>query len=137
MKDVIIEIHSVQDGIETSFLYTEGFMTEKDNNIFIEFDGTEVCGMDGEKYKLEINGQEKVTMVSGNGNYKSQLILEKGVKHFCQYCNMGGDVLVGVDAQSINSTLGKSGGDLEVKYILDVNHSVSSTNVMKVKVNIN
>jgi uncharacterized beta-barrel protein YwiB (DUF1934 family) len=62
------------------------------------------------------------------------LIVERGVRHQCHYDTGMGDIILGVLGSSIRSSLGEKGGDLEVKYSLDVNSALASENEMYVNV---
>ena len=131
-KEVKINIRSVQDGVETSLMVSDGKMTsDKKDNYFIEFDGTEICGVSGEKVSFQIDGQDKVVMTTGKRRIISQIVLEMGVRHHCHYNNEFSDLItVGISTRKIKSTLNENGGDVEVDYSIEFNNSVASDNQM-------
>jgi uncharacterized beta-barrel protein YwiB (DUF1934 family) len=80
-----------------------------------------------------VDKQDKVTL-ERSGRTRSQLIVERGVRHQCHYDTGAGDLILGVLGSSIKSSLGERGGDLEVKYSLDINSAVASENEMYINV---
>ncbi len=80
--------------------------------------------------KVEKN---KVT-INRKGPMGSQLLLEKDRRHQCIYQTVAGDLSIGIFTKTLNSTLGKNGGTLEVSYTLDFNTDLMSENTFKIKV---
>jgi len=135
-KNVSIEIKSVRDGYETSLFVSDAKMAISDKDEYlIEFDGTEMIGIDGERISFLVDGQKKVVMTTGNKVIFSQLILEKGVRHHSQYMDEFDEpVIVGVLANNIKSNMNSSGGKVEIRYTIELNHSMASDNLMSVNV---
>lgn len=74
----------------------------------------------------------KVTM-SRSGS-STRLILEEGRRHLCLYDTGFGSLTVGVFTSSLRESLGHKGGSLEIKYTLDIDSNLSSSNELQVEV---
>jgi len=137
MKDVTIKIHSYQDGDERSFLYVSGQMDVLGDKYKIDFNGgADIYGNVNDRFSLEIESRDKVTMTSGSGRNYSSFVFQKGIKHHCHYVENDHLMVLGVDAQSVRSDIDDNGGELELKYIIDYNNSESITNVMRIKIDV-
>ena len=82
---------------------------------------------------LTVMDENMVTM-SRSGTANTQLIVQNGVRHQCYYDIGYGDMIIGVNGQSIRSSLGERGGDLKFAYSLDVNSMLASENEMIINV---
>ena len=74
----------------------------------------------------------KVTMSRAGSS--TRLILEKGRRHLCLYDTGYGTMTMGVFTSELKSALGKDGGSLEIKYTLDIDSNLSSSNELLVEV---
>lgn len=74
----------------------------------------------------------KVTMMRAGS--ATRLILEKGRRHLCLYDTGYGSLTVGVFTSELRSSLGKEGGRLDIKYTLDIDSNLSSSNEIKVEI---
>lgn len=75
---------------------------------------------------------DKVTMMrSGTA---TRLILEKGRRHLCLYDTGYGMLTVGVFTSHLDSSLGEQGGRVDIKYTLDIDSNLSSSNEITVEV---
>ena len=68
------------------------------------------------------------------GTAKSQLIVERGVRHQCHYDTGYGPMMIGVSGDRVVSELGDHGGRLEFAYSLDVNTLLASENAVYINV---
>ena len=59
---------------------------------------------------------------------RSQLMLQKGVRHQCIYETVAGDLNIGVFTKTLKNNLTERGGSLEVSYTLDFNTDLVSEN---------
>ena len=81
---------------------------------------------------LKVEKNNKGTLMRGNSS--TRLILEKGKRHLCLYDTGYGALTVGVFTSELKSTLKKRGGALNIKYTLDIDSNLSSSNEIKVEV---
>ena len=132
-KDVNINIRGTytyeneeNDVIE---MFTTGKYYSTDGCYFISYLESEATGFDGARTTLKVDAPSTVTM-NRTGKESTQLIIQNGVRHQCNYDIGAGSMMIGVSGQSIRSTLGDSGGRLEFKYSLDINSILASENEM-------
>lgn len=81
-----------------------------------------------------VNGNNQVTVIRNLGG-ESRLILEKGRRHQCIYTTVAGDLSVGVYTDFIkNSITPEVGGKLSLKYSLDFNAGLVSSNELHITI---
>ncbi|MEG2372570.1 MAG: DUF1934 domain-containing protein, partial [Hydrogenoanaerobacterium sp.] len=85
------------------------------------------------KTTLKVEDDGRVTMLRSGPN-SSQLIIEQGTRHQCQYETDYGNLIMGVSGSKVSSSLSDTGGDLNFKYTLDFNASMASENEVFVSV---
>lgn len=135
-KDVLIKIRGVyivdgsRDVVE---LMTMGRFYRKNGNYYISYDESEATGFKDTKTTLKVERDDRVTMLR-SGAARSQLIIERGVRHQCLYGTGAGDLTIGVSGDEIISNLTEDGGELEFKYSLDINTSLTSENEVYISV---
>lgn len=135
-KDVLITIQGTQrvgkdkDSIE---MMTTGRFYRKNNLYYISYEETEATGYDGCRTTLKIGPHDKVTMTRF-GPSRSQLIVEQGVRHQCQYDTGYGAMTIGVMGNQFESTLNDRGGKLFFGYTLDIEATVATENTIEITV---
>lgn len=92
----------------------------------------EELNMTGSSVTLEVT-DEMVTMTR-SGKAISSLFIEKGKKHHCHYGTEFGDFMIGVCTDEIRNELEETGGEIYLKYTLDINSSYMSENEMFINV---
>lgn len=85
-------------------------------------------------YDNLIKVQGDVVTITRKGPMRSQLMLEKDKRHQCLYQTPAGDLMIGVFTKTMNNSLSKKGGTLEVSYTLDFNNDLVSENKFKITV---
>lgn len=113
-------------------LNTTGTYTQRGGARFIaykEYDGENPKVSYTSVLKIEPG---KVTMTRAGSS--TRLILEKGRRHLCLYDTGYGTLSVGVFVSELTSSLGVRGGRLHVKYTLDIDSNLSSSNEIQVDV---
>ena len=134
-KNVLINIRGVQhydDDKEVVELMTIGKFYRRGSSYYISYDESEATGFEG-KTTLKVEDDGIVTMLR-SGASKSQLIIEQGTRHQCQYETGFGNLIMGVSGNRVSSSLSESGGDLSFKYTLDFNASMASENEVFINV---
>ncbi len=124
-KDVTITLKSCQhDGelSEETEIMTEGRYRTIDGGYELSYNETEATGYEGCVTSLKVYGESKVIM-SRSGAMPTDLVIEPGKKHHCHYGTPYGEFMVGVTAKGIKTDVGKDGGKLNFKYVIDVNSS--------------
>lgn len=135
-KDVVISIRGIseidneRDDIEMTTL---GNFQYRNGKYYLSYRESDMTGMEGTVTTLEVDGQRQVIM-NRRGTSRSQLIIENGKRHICQYGLEYGGVTLGVSSQKIRNDLSINGGRLTFKYTLDINSELASTNEVHIKV---
>ena len=135
-KDVLISIKGVyntEDDKDVIELFTTGQYYKKDGCYYICYEESEATGFEGSSTTLKVDAEKMVTL-ERCGTANSQLIVEQGVRHQCCYDAGYGDLVVGVIGSRIKSSLTDKGGNLEVKYSLDINSMYASENEMHINI---
>lgn len=76
---------------------------------------------------VKIDKDGIVTILKG-GTEKHHLILEKGVRHKCEYSTGFGSLSLGIYTDSVRNELNDNGGELEVHYSIDIHAELASIN---------
>ena len=101
-------------------LLTEAeFARLKDGSFAITYDDSVATGLKG-KSTITCTGCERAT-VTREGDAPSELILEAGKTHHCQYATPYGSVIISVTTSLIDNMLAEDGGSLRFKYAIDAN----------------
>lgn len=136
-KDVNINIKSTTtiDGeADVTELFTLGKLSrgKEKGSYRLSYEESEATGFEGSTVFLDIS--EKVVTMTRKGSANSTLIIETDKKHHCHYGTPYGDFLIGVQTDDISVMLSDRGGVLYVKYTLDINSSLMSSNEMSITV---
>lgn len=134
-KDVCITIKSTQtvdSDKDTTELFTYGRMESTDCGYKLCYDESEATGFEGSTVTLDVR-PDAVTMMR-SGKAVSSLIIERGKKHHCHYGTEFGDFMIGIFTDEIKNGLKDNGGDIYLKYTLDINSSYMSENEMFINV---
>lgn len=129
VKGIQTNIQNEQDTIE---LMTEGSFVKKGEYYYIRYDETEISGMEGTITTLKV--KEDMVILMRFGSNHSKMIFEKGIRHESNYVTPFGNVFLGVKPQFIDVKLTESGGELNLKYALDLNDKIISSNELHLTV---
>lgn len=138
-NNVLISLVSTQwqDGEKSETeLLTKAEYRKKRDSLTISYEDTSATGFEGSVTTLKVDKNLTASIVR-RGSANSALNLEMGKKHYCQYGTPYGDFRIGVYTHSIKNDL-DSGGNLYMKYTLDINSSHLSDNeiILKIENNI-
>ena len=135
-KDVLITIRGTQQVNEEKDvveMITTGRYYRKNGLYYISYEETEATGYEGCRTTLKIGPNDKVTMTRF-GPSRSQLIVQQGVRHQCQYDTGYGAMTIGVMGNRFESSLSDRGGEVKFGYTLDIEATVASENTVSVHV---
>lgn len=118
---------------DSSELFTRGEFREHEGSFFIDYDESEATGFEGSHVQLRIGGGDTVTMTR-TGKAFSSLIFENGKRHFCHYGTEYGDCMIGISTTDMRSEITSDGGEVYVKYTIDVNSGLMLTNEITIHV---
>ena len=89
-------------------------------------------GFEGCRVALDVT--DSFVKMSRTGKANSTLFIEKGKKHHGHYGTPFGDFMIGINADELKNGIGDNGGDLYMKYTIDVNSDFLSENEIFVNV---
>lgn len=126
-------IQAVHDDSTETELLTKGCYKVKGDSFSISYEDSDATGFKGSVTEISVKA-DKYASVIRTGSSSSDLIIETGKKHHCQYQTPYGSMDIGVYTHFIKNTLDKNGGELHMKYTLDINSSYMSDNEIIVNV---
>lgn len=125
----------VVDGDSESMeLVTTGQFRHKGSRYYILYEESDATGYAGCRITLIYDPARQQVTMNRHGAAESQLIIEVGKRHQCNYDTGCGSLILGVNGSGIESTLGDTGGQLTFRYSLDVNATLISENTVQVTV---
>lgn len=135
-KDVIISIVGTQtydeDDKDTIELVTDGKYSQKNGETNLTYMESELTGLAGTKTTFTIN--PNAVVLSREGTLNTRMIFEVGKKHYFLYDTPYGAATMGVNTSHIRHRLGENGGDMEIEYVVDLDHTVIGKNTFKINV---
>ena len=111
---------------------TLGFMERTNDGYCINYDEPDTTGMEGVTTSMIINSSAITLKRQGAAN--SLMVLEKGKRTMFNYDTGYGNLIMGVYARDIQSSLADCGGDFDFHYTLDINSGMASAHDVYVSV---
>lgn len=136
-KNVYIKIKSIQTANgenEETELFTCGKLTKlrSGGGYRVVYEESEAMGFEGCSVSLDIS--DSLVKMARSGNANSTLYIEKGKKHHGHYGTPYGDIMVGINTDEIKNEITDCGGDLYMRYTIDVNSSFLSMNELFINI---
>ena len=82
---------------------------------------------------VKVSPDNVVTVMKG-GTERHSLILEKGIRHKCEYITSFGIISLGVFTDTVNVDLNDKGGEIKVHYNIDVQSELASSNELIINI---
>ncbi len=130
IKEVVISIRSLidygldeEDSIDFS---TDGVYRLEDGVAHIAYLETEVTGLTGTRTSVRVT-PEKV-IVDRRGSLTSRMEFSPGGKSSFLYDTPVGQATMNMNTRSVSHRFDSNGGELEIDYVLDMEHTVVSRN---------
>ena len=118
------------DSIE---LMTEGTLTlGGEGELTLSYQESELTGLEGTLTTIHVDGDEVSLMRVGEFN--SQMVFREGRRHLSLYNTPYGAMTIGVHTRHLTADLTDQGGELEVDYSVEVDHTVAGRNVFHISV---
>ena len=117
---------------DSSELFTQAEFREHEGSFYIDYDESEATGFEGCHIQLRISPD--VISMTRTGKQFSSLTFEAGKRHFCHYGTEFGGCMLGVSTVEMSQDISSEGGSFKVKYTIDVNGGLLTTNELSVKV---
>ena len=99
-------------------LTTMGTYAEKGGNRYIIY----------QEYDQETGQPMQTSTLMRNNANRTNLILEEGKRHLCQYGTQFGSMMLGVFTKLVKIDLNDQGGSLQANYTLDLDTNLASEN---------
>jgi uncharacterized beta-barrel protein YwiB (DUF1934 family) len=136
MEKVIINIKGLQDlgsmDMDEMELETEGEYGYGGGAATLRYMESELTGLDGTVTSFVVDS-EKVSMTR-RGTVNTQMVFQKGYKHYFVYETLYGAITMGLETHSISTQFDEGGGEMEIHYIIDIDNSVKNKNMISVRV---
>ena len=114
-------------------LMTEGSMTiSGDGGIVLEYQETELTGMEGTTTRFTI--QDDTVVLTREGSVNSQMVFQRGKRNSSIYETPWGTMLVDISTASLQYRLDAHGGVMEIRYTIAVDHQVTGMSHFKIRV---
>ena len=138
-KDVVISIKGIQkyentdpDVIE---LVTAGRLTRVGESYTLSYQESELTGLEGTLTTIQVDG-EQVTLMRV-GEFTSQMVFQEGRRHLSMYNTPYGAMAIGVNTRHLLADLTDQGGDIEIDYAIEIDHTLAGRNVFQIRVSEN
>ena len=134
-KDILVTIrdsHTTDGNKESYEMTTRGTFEGVADDYVIEYD-EQYDALKGCHTILTVKERKCVSIVR-TGAFPSELIIERGKRHNCQYNTPYGSMLIGIAAQKVNSDIEEGKGTLELKYTIDFYGGIANETEMKITV---
>ena len=134
-KERVIKIRDLQstpegeDGFETTAF---GYLLGNADDYTLGYEEDFGDGMKS-RTKIVVRGQKSASILR-DGDISSEITVEAGKRHSCRYSTPYGEMMIGVYAQDVFSSMGPRGGQLELNYTVDCNGSLIAQKQMVIEV---
>ncbi len=135
-KLVVISIKGIQEFDKTepdvTELVTQGWLSQEGPYYVLSYQESEVTGMEGTQTTFHIT-PEQVTLMR-EGGFNSQMVFEEGRRHLSMYNTPFGSMAIGVHTRHLLADMGEDGGNMEIDYAIEIDHSIAGRNVFQINV---
>ena len=120
------------DDTDTIELVTEGYYTRSENGFEMYYLESELTGLAGTATRVVVE-PDRVT-VERSGTLNARMVFIPGQKSSFLYDTRFGSATLEVETKKINARLDAFGGELCIDYTVNMEHTVSSKNQLKISV---
>lgn len=135
-KEVLIDIHSIHayDSEDRDSLdFTTDGLYQYENGVGrLRYWESEVTGMPGTQTRVEISPEGVI--VDRVGTVNSRMEFREGLKNVFPYETPYGLATMGMDTRRIHSRFNEHGGNMELDYVLNLEHMVVIRNKFRIEV---
>ncbi len=135
-QEVMISVKGIQqfdamdkDSIE---LVTRGSLDRDGGVLTLRYEESELTGLEGTMTTIQVE-PERVTMLR-TGQVNTQMVFQEGRRHLSMYNTPYGAMTVGVNTRHLYAELGEDGGEIEIDYNIEIDHTVTGRNVFRINV---
>ena len=136
-NNVIISIQGKQSfeaqDDDTIELVTEGCLEpDGDDGYTLSYQESELTGLEGTLTTFQVE-PDRVTLLRV-GEFNSQMVFQEGRRHLAMYNTPYGSMTIGVNTRHLHADLTERGGDIEIDYAIEIDHTVAGRNVFQINV---
>ncbi|MBQ6895165.1 MAG: DUF1934 domain-containing protein [Clostridia bacterium] len=113
-------------------LLTEGEFEYQDGAYFIDYEESELTGLEGTKTSIEI-GTNYVSL-QRNGTVNTHMIFMKDRKTSSYYSTPYGDMQIDIFTDYLNIDISPTGGKINVDYFIDINNHSTGKNNFEIEI---
>lgn len=135
-QEVMISVKGIQqfdaadkDSIE---LVTRGSLARDGGMLTLQYEESELTGLEGTLTTIQVE-PERVTMLR-TGQVNTQMVFQEGRRHLSMYNTPYGAMTIGVNTRHLFAELGEDGGEIEIDYNIEIDHTVTGRNVFRINV---
>ncbi len=135
-QEVMISVKGIQqfdaadkDSIE---LVTRGSLDREGGMLTLQYEESELTGLEGTLTTIQVE-PERVTMLR-TGQVNTQMVFQEGRRHLSMYNTPYGAMTVGVNTRHLYAELGDDGGEIEIDYNIEIDHTVTGRNIFRINV---
>ncbi len=135
MKDVVISILSRNQAGEdedTLDFVTDGLYSFDGEIACLTYLESEVTGLEGTRTSVMVMGDRVV--VDRDGTITSRMVFQEGTKNAFLYDTPVGSATMHVNTRRILFRFNENGGELEIDYVLDLEHTFITRNLFRIEV---
>ena len=136
MKKVFISIKGLPvfstDDDDAFELMTDGEFCQHDGISTFSYIESALTGQDGQMTTFDVEPDRVV--LKRNDGLSGDMIFSEKQKHHFLYSTPLGSVMLGIDTHSIISNMHDEGGNLEIRYDIEVDNVAVSQNLFKINV---
>ena len=135
-KDVVISIKGMQQYVDsdpdTIELVTAGRLHREGESYTLSYQESELTGLEGTLTTFQVE-PDRVTLLRV-GEFNSQMVFQEGRRHLAMYNTPYGSMTIGVNTRHLHADLTERGGDIEIDYAIEIDHTVAGRNVFQINV---
>ena len=113
-------------------LMTDGEYMQEDGISTFSYIESSLTGHDGQLTTFDVE-PDRVILRRGDG-MSGDMIFSENQKHHFLYDTPFGSVMLGIDTHSITKSMGDDGGNLEIRYDIEVDNVSVSQNLFKINI---
>lgn len=113
-------------------LLTEGCFEYQDGAYFIDYEESELTGLEGTKTSIEI-GSDYVSL-QRNGTFNTHMLFMKDRKTSSYYSTPYGDMQIDIFTDNLNIDISPKGGKINVDYFIDINNLSTGKNNFEIEI---
>ncbi|MBQ4151335.1 MAG: DUF1934 domain-containing protein [Clostridia bacterium] len=123
------------DAGETTTLTTDCTVADKGSRIEIEYEESEITGLEGSKTKVFFDKKNpSLVSILREGAVSTALVFEEGRRHLCVYETPYFPIELCVNTLSLQNTLSYNGGSMKAEYLVEMNGVLAEKTIITISI---